>query len=72
MTEAAKRKGFAVTEPSNFDLRTGWNFFDAQDRVFFLEGLARTKARLRTHDTGVQAFFKHDGEQLESNGSTRG
>lgn len=35
VTVEARKRGFAVTEPSNFDLQTGWNFFDARDRAFF-------------------------------------
>ena len=35
ISEAARRAGFSVTNPSNFDKETGWDFFDAQDRAQF-------------------------------------
>lgn len=35
VTVAAERAGFAAATPSNFDIKTGWDFFDAQRRAQF-------------------------------------
>ena len=40
---AAKRAGFATTEPSNFDIKTGWNFFDAGHRANFWKVMREQK-----------------------------
>ena len=35
VSTAAKKAGFSLTEPSNFDIKVGWDFFDASDRAEF-------------------------------------
>ena len=39
----AAQEGFSLTNPSNFDKDTGWNFFDAKDRALFWKVMREQK-----------------------------
>ena len=52
----AKKSGLLVTEPSNFDLETGWNFFNAVDRANFWRTLREQEPDLVVMSPECKAF----------------